>query len=65
MNYVTTRDIVIPAGTVVSRPPSASTRWGRDYEAVVGHGADHCSRWVIDLSDAIALGLVEPEKEAP
>jgi hypothetical protein len=56
--YVTTQDILIPAGTEVGAPPQRSSRWGEDYEAVVGHGRDHTSYWTVNLDDAIELGLV-------
>ena len=57
--YRTTVDIVIPAGTVLLPPPVASTRWRKDYEAVVGHGADHCSHWSIDIEQGLEAGVVE------
>lgn len=49
MTYITTQDIVIPTGTVLMEPPIASTRWGKDYEAVLGHGRDHVSYWTVDI----------------
>lgn len=57
--YVLTSDVVIPAGTVLASPPTASTRWGSDFEAVVGLGCDHTSYWSVTLADALAIGLVE------
>lgn len=60
-DYVTTEDITIPAGTVVTAPPVTSSRWGSDHEAVVGHGRDHVSYWTVNLEDALALGLVRPK----
>lgn len=57
--YRTTADIVIPAGTILMSPPVASTRWGRDWEAVVGHGRDHCSTWSIDIEQGLEAGVIE------
>lgn len=59
--YVTTRDIVIPAGTELAPPPTKSSRWGSDYEAVVGHGRDHTSFWTMNLDEALAIGVVVEE----
>jgi hypothetical protein len=57
-DYVTTQDIVIPAGTVLMPPPRKSTRWHTDYEGIVGHGRDHCSHWTVNIEDALELGLI-------
>ena len=59
MTYRTTRDIIIPAGTVIQQPPARSSRWGSHHEAVVGHGRDDVSYWSVNLDDALRLGLVE------
>lgn len=58
MMYVTTQDIVIPAGTVLMPPPVASTRWGKDYEAVIGHGPDHVSYWSVDVEEGLSAGVI-------
>lgn len=58
--FVTTQDIVIPAGTELAAPPSHSSRWAENHEAVVGHGRDHVSYWTVDIEDALKLGLVKP-----
>lgn len=56
---VTTRDIVIPAGTELQDPPIQSTRWGKHLEAVIGVDADRCGYFSIDLHEALESGLVE------
>lgn len=59
MKYVLTKDIIIPAGTVLAR--AANERGGSGYvEAVVGHGRDFASRLVVQVhADAIASGEFE------
>lgn len=59
MTYVTTYDIIIPAGTELIRPPTASTRWGKDHEAVIGHGVDHVSYWSIDIEEGLSAGIIK------
>jgi len=61
-DYYTTRDIVIPAGTAIGSPPSKSSRWGHDYEAVVGVGRDHSGYFSMDLDEAIESGLIQPKE---
>lgn len=58
MTYKTTRDIIIPAGTEIARPPIASTRWGRDYEGLVGLGDDWTGYFSVNLEGALKSGLV-------
>lgn len=60
--YVTTRDIVIPAGTVLHEPCLFASHWRDNHEAVIGHGRDHSSYWSVNLQDALRLGLVEEVK---
>lgn len=55
----TTKDLIIPAGTELMSPPTASTRWGKDYEAVVGIDKDHIGWFTIDLEEALDAGFVE------
>lgn len=59
MRYRTTKDIVIPAGTVLEQAPN--NRGGSTYvEAIVGHGADFTSHLVVQVHpDAIASGEFE------
>lgn len=54
--YQTTRDIVIPAGTVFSR--AADQRGGAGYvECFVAHGSNFTSSLVVQVhSDAVASG---------
>lgn len=58
--YRTTRDIVIPAGTILAEPPTQSSRWGSDHEAVVGLGRDHSGYFSVDVADAAESGFIEP-----
>ena len=57
--YRTTKDIIIPAGTVLSPPPMTSTRWGRNHEAVIALGSDHAGYLSVDAKDAVASGFIE------
>lgn len=59
MRYKTTRDIVIPAGTVLRR--ASDQRGGKGYcEAVVGHGRDFTSTLLVQVHpDALASGDFE------
>ena len=59
MMHITTKDIVIPAGTRIHQPPNASTRWGRDHEAVVHLHTDQAGYLSMDLDEAISLGVVK------
>jgi hypothetical protein len=56
--YVLTRDLVIPAGTVIDTPPIQSTRWGSDFEAIIGVGRDHSGYFSMDIDEALDSGLV-------
>lgn len=58
MTYTTTRDIIIPAGTVVHAPPTHSSRWAKDHEAVIADGADNCVYLSMDIKEALASGLL-------
>ncbi|RDC59784.1 hypothetical protein HME9302_00979 [Alteripontixanthobacter maritimus] len=58
MIYVTTRDIVIAAGTALKAPPVASTRWGKDYKAVIADGRDNTVYFTADVHEALASGLL-------
>lgn len=57
--YRTTRDLVIPAGTELGSPPVASTRWGKDYEAVIGIDRDHSGYFSMDLKEGLGAGFIE------
>ena len=59
MSYRTTRDILIPAGTVLFEPPVASSRWGKNHEAVVGLGRDHTAYLSLDVEDCLSSGFIE------
>jgi hypothetical protein len=56
--YVTTRDIIIPAGTELTPPPTESTRWRKDYEAIVADGRDNVVYLSADVKEALATGLI-------
>ena len=57
--YHTTKDIIIPAGTVLSPPPTDSTRWRSDYDAPVALGKDHCGYFSVDIAEGIDAGWIE------
>lgn len=57
--YRTTRDIVIPSGTVVGSPPTKSSTWGTYWEACVGLDRDHTAYLSLDVEDGVRLGLLE------
>lgn len=57
--YRTKKDIVIPAGTEIGAPPTASTRWGSDWEATVGLHTDLAGYLSVDIEEAVDLGIVE------
>ena len=59
MIYRTTKDIVIPAGTELFTPPTASTRWRKDYDAPVELGRDHTGYFSVDVGEGMASGFVE------
>jgi hypothetical protein len=59
MKYVTTKDIVIPAGTELGRSPSRIVHFVPHVCAVLGHGPDYASTWNMDLEEAIKFGLVK------
>lgn len=59
--YVTTRDIVIPAGTELGAPPTASTRWGSDHEAVVALDRDHTCYLSMDVAEGLEAGAIEEQ----
>lgn len=60
--YYTTKDIIIPAGTVLFPPPTESTRWRNnynDYDAPVALGKDHCGYFSVDIAEGIDAGWIE------
>lgn len=59
MIYRTTRDIIIPAGTLLQPPPVASTRWKRDHEAVLADGPDNVLYMSVDPESGLETGLIE------
>ena len=59
MKYRTTKDIVIPAGTVLCAPPTHSTRWRKDYDTPIALGADHCAYFSVDPKEGVESGWFE------
>jgi hypothetical protein len=59
-NYVTARDIVIPAGTKVLRASWQSSKIDLA-QAIVGPSKDTHFEWNMPFEDAIDLGLVREE----
>jgi fructose/tagatose bisphosphate aldolase len=60
--YITTKDIIIPAGTILAAPPKHSTRWANDYDAPVALGKDHCGYFSVDIAEAIEAGFIEGKR---
>lgn len=58
MNYRTTRDIVIPAGTLVSPAPKQSTRFTAHGEVLVALDKDGTASLAFDIDDAVRAGLL-------
>jgi hypothetical protein len=61
--YITTKDIIIPAGTELFAPPKHSTRWANDYDAPVALGKDHCGYFSVDVASGIKAGWVEEQSK--
>jgi hypothetical protein len=61
--YITTKDIIIPAGTILAAPPTHSTRWANDYDAPVALGKDHCGYFSVDIAAGIEAGWVEEQSK--
>ncbi len=64
--YRTTRDIVIPAGTILDAAPWRVIRGKQPgsgqsdhLDAIIGHGKDASSVWTIAIDDALSTGLIE------
>jgi len=64
MKYYLKQDLVIPAGTEITVPPTASSRWGKDHEAVVHLHKDLAGYLSMDIREATFLGIVRAEKES-
>ena len=58
-DYRTTRDVVIPAGTLIMAPPTKSSRWGSDWESTVELDRNHTGYFSLNLEEAVSIGLVE------
>lgn len=57
-SYLTTRDLVIPAGTILFPPPTSSSRWRSDYEAPVAVDRDTTAFISMDVAEGIESGLL-------
>jgi hypothetical protein len=64
MSYVTTRDIVIPAGTEVDISPAGMGRTIHcDFASILtAETKDHTSEWSMPLDEALELGIVAPKE---
>ncbi len=60
LNHRTTKDIVIPAGTIVAPGPKRSDYYTPHGEIIVGFDKDTVGSLRFDLEEALALGLIEP-----
>lgn len=60
--FQTTRDIIIPAGTELGSPPVASSRYGSDFEAVIGIDRDHICYLSMDVQEGLDAGIIEEKK---
>ena len=56
--YVTTRDILIPAGTEVTEGPVAISRGVAFASALIAVSKDSTAEWTMPLEEAIDAGLV-------
>lgn len=72
-SYRTTKEIVIPAGTLLNTAPVRTDRSDKDgnpaistgkpahfVEATIGLGRDATSTWTMHIGDAIDCGMIEP-----
>jgi hypothetical protein len=57
--YRVAKEIVIPVGERLFSPPTDSTRWGKDYEAIIALGKDHTGYFNVDLKEGIESGFIE------
>jgi hypothetical protein len=61
--YITTKDIIIPAGTILAAPPKHSTRWANDYDAPVALGPNHCGYFSVEIAEGIDAGWIEEQSK--
>lgn len=57
-SYVTTRDIVIPAGTEVGLGPTASTYYTEHGEIIIGFTKDTTGTLRFDLEEGLVNGVI-------
>lgn len=60
--YALMFDIVIPAGTRIYEGPINIQYKVPVGEAIIGHGPDTTSHWLIDLEEAQDLGIIKEIK---
>ncbi len=58
MTYYTTQNITIPAGTPVVSPPARSSRWGKDYVALVQIGRDATGYFTVNIEAGLDSGII-------
>lgn len=59
--YRTTKDIVIPAGTEISKEPPRTSKYATERATVlIEVTPDVTAEWHMDLEEAIMEGIVEP-----
>lgn len=56
--YVTTRDIIIPAGTEIIQTGAYTARRGNNASVLIAETRDNTSEWQMPFDEALALGLI-------
>lgn len=66
MRFVTTRDIIIPAGTdVIQEPANRTSRYVSPHASVLMEiTPDITAEWMMDFDEAVEAGLIR-EEEGP
>jgi hypothetical protein len=58
MPLVTTKDIIIPAGTAVDAAPHQTRRFTAHGEVLIGFDRDTTSSLTFDIEEAVAAGVI-------
>jgi hypothetical protein len=59
MRYVTTREIIIPAGTEVTREEERTSRYATPHASVlIEVTSDITAEWMMDFDEAVEAGLI-------
>lgn len=61
MTYVTTRDIVIPAGTKVQEAPHRVERATPFVSVLQAASKDSTMEWTMPLDEALELGIIQEQ----